>query len=223
MKPDSPTNSSSATFTFTGIDDTDPPWALSFECRLDSTSDLAWVECENPWFYTNLSAGEHTFEVRAIDSQGNIDPTPATYTWLYTALPLGLPPDTFIDRAPPLDSPFFEGFFTFSSNEPDVTFECSLDGAPFAPCGFENPETPVDTGVFLFAGRHIEVPAAFIAGKADWGVYQKPGAFEAMQSKACPRLLACDLVDGAGHWVQQEQAEETSRLLVEFLARTGTA
>jgi pimeloyl-ACP methyl ester carboxylesterase len=79
------------------------------------------------------------------------------------------------------------------------------------------------SGLQLFAGRHIEVPAAFIAGKADWGVYQKPGAFEAMQSKACPRLLACDLVDGAGHWVQQEQAEETSRLLVEFLARTGTA
>jgi pimeloyl-ACP methyl ester carboxylesterase len=25
------------------------------------------------------------------------------------------------------------------------------------------------------------------------------------------------LVDGAGHWVQQEQAEETSRLLLEFL------
>jgi pimeloyl-ACP methyl ester carboxylesterase len=25
------------------------------------------------------------------------------------------------------------------------------------------------------------------------------------------------LVDGAGHWVQQEQPEEVSRLLIEFL------
>jgi len=25
------------------------------------------------------------------------------------------------------------------------------------------------------------------------------------------------MVDGAGHWVQQEQPEETTRLLIEFL------
>lgn len=157
MKPTDPTNSSTAIFTFTGVDDINNPWELSFECRLDSSDELAWIECENPWFYTNLSDGEHTFEVRAIDSQGNIDPTPATYTWLYTSLPLGVPPDTFFDRVPPLESPFFEGFFTFYSNEPDVTFECSLDGSPFAPCGFENPETPVSTGVFLFEFEEFQV------------------------------------------------------------------
>ena len=31
----------------------------------------------------------------------------------------------------------------------------------------------------LFAGRRIEVPAVFVAGASDWGVYQAPGAFEA--------------------------------------------
>jgi pimeloyl-ACP methyl ester carboxylesterase len=30
-------------------------------------------------------------------------------------------------------------------------------------------------------------------------------------------MLRCDLVDGAGHWVQQEQPERVSGLLVEFL------
>jgi pimeloyl-ACP methyl ester carboxylesterase len=65
-----------------------------------------------------------------------------------------------------------------------------------------------------FAGRTIDVPAAFISGKSDWGVYQTPGAFEAMQGSACTRMLACDLVEGAGHWVQQEQpAAATDRLL----------
>ncbi|MCL4858862.1 MAG: right-handed parallel beta-helix repeat-containing protein, partial [Caldilineaceae bacterium] len=157
LTPTDPTNSSTAIFTFTGIDDTTQPWELDFECRLDSTSDLAWVECENPWIYTGLSEGEHTFEVRAIDLQGNIDPTPATFTWLYTALPLGVPPDTFIDRAPPLNTPLFEGFFTFFSNEPDVTFECSLDGSPFAACGTEEPGIPVTTGVFLFEFEEFEV------------------------------------------------------------------
>jgi pimeloyl-ACP methyl ester carboxylesterase len=33
-------------------------------------------------------------------------------------------------------------------------------------------------------------------------------------------MLGCHLVDGAGHWVQQEQPTEVSRLLLDFLAKT---
>ena len=40
-----------------------------------------------------------------------------------------------------------------------------------------------------------------------------------MQASACTHMLGVHLVDGAGHWVQQEQPEETARLLLEFLAR----
>ena len=69
----------------------------------------------------------------------------------------------------------------------------------------------------LFAGRRVEVPACFIAGAADWGVYQKPGDFERMKSSACTNMQACHLVEGAGHWVQQEQPAEVNRLLIEFL------
>jgi len=69
----------------------------------------------------------------------------------------------------------------------------------------------------MFAGRTIDVPSCFIAGKSDWGVYQKPGDFEAMQERACTRMLGCHLVDGAGHWVQQEQPAAASRLLLDFL------
>lgn len=69
----------------------------------------------------------------------------------------------------------------------------------------------------LFSGRTIDVPSCFIAGKSDWGIYQKPGEFEKMQNAACTKMLGCYLIDGAGHWVQQEQAEEVSTLLVRFL------
>ena len=69
----------------------------------------------------------------------------------------------------------------------------------------------------LFSGLKIEVPALFIAGRSDWGVYQNPGAFEAMQTRACTRLQGCHLIDGAGHWVQQEQPEAVNRLLLGFL------
>ena len=69
----------------------------------------------------------------------------------------------------------------------------------------------------MFGGRTVDVPSCFIAGKSDWGIYQKPGDFEAMQERVCTRMLGCHLVDGAGHWVQQEQPEAASRLLLDFL------
>jgi pimeloyl-ACP methyl ester carboxylesterase len=71
----------------------------------------------------------------------------------------------------------------------------------------------------LFSRRTIDVPSIFIAGKSDWGTYQRPGNFERMQESACTRMLGCHLIDGAGHWVQQEQPERVSERLIEFLGR----
>ncbi len=74
----------------------------------------------------------------------------------------------------------------------------------------------------LFAGRTIDVPAAFIAGRQDWGIYQAPGAIEAMRTRACTRFRGCHLIDGAGHWVQQERPEEVAALLLAFLRDLGS-
>ena len=64
------------------------------------------------------------------------------------------------------------------------------------------------------------MPSCFISGKQDWGTYQRPGVLETMQTKVCTDMIGCHLVDGAGHWVQQEQPGEVSRLLVQFLQAT---
>jgi len=71
--------------------------------------------------------------------------------------------------------------------------------------------------MLTFSGRSIDVPSMFIGGKSDWGVYQTPGAAERMQKTACTRMVGFHLVDGAGHWVQQEQPEHVSSLLLQFL------
>jgi pimeloyl-ACP methyl ester carboxylesterase len=72
----------------------------------------------------------------------------------------------------------------------------------------------------LFAGRTIDVPAYFISGASDWGHYQRPGALDAMQSMACRNMRGCTFVEGAGHWVQQEQPTAVADLLLNFLRRS---
>jgi pimeloyl-ACP methyl ester carboxylesterase len=73
-----------------------------------------------------------------------------------------------------------------------------------------------------WSGRRIDVPSCFISGRQDWGTYQRPGVFDTMQKTACTKMLGCHLVEGAGHWVQQEQGGEVSRLLLEFLKSVKT-
>ena len=65
----------------------------------------------------------------------------------------------------------------------------------------------------------IDVPTLFIGGAADWGVQQAPGAFARMQQTACTRFAGTHLVEGAGHWVQQEQPDQVAAALLDFLAR----
>ena len=68
-----------------------------------------------------------------------------------------------------------------------------------------------------FSGLTIDVPACFIAGASDWGIYQFPGALERMATSACTQWRGTHLVDGAGHWVQQEKPEAATELLLRFL------
>jgi pimeloyl-ACP methyl ester carboxylesterase len=69
----------------------------------------------------------------------------------------------------------------------------------------------------IFSGRRIDVPCCYIAGKSDWGTYQSPGALQAMSTSACSQFRGIHLIEGAGHWVQQEQPAAVSELLIDFL------
>jgi pimeloyl-ACP methyl ester carboxylesterase len=68
----------------------------------------------------------------------------------------------------------------------------------------------------IFAGKTIDMPACYIGGAREWGVYQRPGAFQAM-SKACTRLQGTHLVPGAGHSVVEEKPAPVNQILIEFL------
>ena len=50
------------------------------------------------------------------------------------------------------------------------------------------------------------------------GIHQRPGALERMESQASTDLWGLHLLDGAGHWVQQERSSDVTRLVLDFLS-----
>jgi pimeloyl-ACP methyl ester carboxylesterase len=72
----------------------------------------------------------------------------------------------------------------------------------------------------LFAGRTIDVPSLFVSGKSDWGPYQRAGSLEAMQ-RSCRKFEGAEFIDGAGHWVQQERAQQVAGRVIAFAKAHG--
>jgi hypothetical protein len=114
------TNDTTASFSFSS-GDVD---LASFECSLDGAT---FTPCSNPQPYDNLGNGPHTFEVRAIDTAGNLDPTPTTYSWEVDATPPP-PPDI---QEPLQNQHFFTSRPVFSGAAEAYSFvRVVLDGVP---------------------------------------------------------------------------------------------
>jgi uncharacterized delta-60 repeat protein len=67
-----------ATLSFTGSDAATMTGSLVFEGSLDGAE---YQVVTSPTTFTGLEGGHHTFVVRARDRGGNVDPTPASYSW----------------------------------------------------------------------------------------------------------------------------------------------
>jgi hypothetical protein len=81
--PANPTNSTTATFAFDATET-----GATFECARDSGG---FQSCSSPIAYTGLSAGPHTFQVRARDTAGNTDGSPASQSWTIDVTPPSAP------------------------------------------------------------------------------------------------------------------------------------
>ena len=77
------TTSTSASFSFTGSD-TGGSGVASYQVKLDAAS---FATGTSPTAYTSLGDGSHTFQVRAVDAAGNVDASPASYTWTVDTTP----------------------------------------------------------------------------------------------------------------------------------------
>jgi pimeloyl-ACP methyl ester carboxylesterase len=67
----------------------------------------------------------------------------------------------------------------------------------------------------------VRQPALFIAGSAD-AVILNPASAQALahMEESVPGLKRKALIEGAGHWVQRERADEVNSILLEFLRST---
>jgi len=118
--PANPSNSSLASFNFSGTDDVTPLGSLTFECDLDGGG---FSSCSSPQTYSSLADSSHTFQVRAVDGAGNADPTPDSFTWTIDTDA----PDVAINQASGQADPTTSGpiNFTVVFNEPVTGFATS--------------------------------------------------------------------------------------------------
>lgn len=137
-KPASLSNTRAPSFDFAANE------TSTFECSLDGS---AFASCTSPKSYSGLIDGSHTFTVRATDTAGNTDASPATYTWTIDATP----PETTLGSPLPVDpTTVTNADFTFTS-EAGATFSCSLDGAPYSGCASPKSYVALSDGSHTFA------------------------------------------------------------------------
>ena len=148
--PSGPTSSASAKFRFSS-----PDTAARFQCKLDGHR---WVSCTSSKTYGSLRQGSHTFRVRAKDSAGTSDPSPAQRTWTVDTVA----PNTTITSGPKVSTGSKSATFSFSASEGGARFECRLDGGVWKACSSPRTYGRLKKGAHVFRVRAVDE-----AGNAD--------------------------------------------------------
>src|SRR4051794_7586856 len=130
----------------------------TFDCRLDGG---AWTDCSSPKAYSNLADGLHTFGVRATDSVGNTDASPASRTWTVTTADTTAP-STTISSGPSGTANTASASFAFASSETGSTFQCRIDAGAWGACTSPKAYSGLADGSHTF-----DVRATDAAGNTD--------------------------------------------------------
>ena len=141
--------------------DTTPSFAFSseggatFQVRVSGGS---WTSETSPLTLGTLAENTYTFEVRATDVAGNVDGSPASFTFTVDTTPA----NTTITSSPPAASNSTSASFSFTASDAGPGFECRLDGAAFADCSSPQSYTGLSETAHTF-----EVRAEDAAGNLD--------------------------------------------------------
>lgn len=158
--PPDPSASPDAAFTYSSNEA-----GSAFECSLDGA---ALSACPAGGIsYSGLASGSHSFQVRAIDTSANADPSPAGFSFQVVLAPVVLLPPPAAP-APPPRSPqtLLSGrpgakthdrtpTFRFRSDAAGAKFQCAVDRGPFKGCRSPFTTKPLKPGPHKFAVRSV--------------------------------------------------------------------
>ena len=105
---------------------------MTFECSLDGAT---FVDCTSPGDLRRPRSSPRTrSRCRPPTVVGLTDATAALYEWAVVLPPDTTPPIAQVVSGPPATTTATQATFTFSANEPAVTYECAVDGGDFGSC-----------------------------------------------------------------------------------------
>jgi Big-like domain-containing protein len=165
--PGGPTANASPSFAFSAsLED------ATFECSLDSAP---FAPCTSPQSYVEIPDGAHSFRVRAVDSSGRPDPTPASRTFQIDTVA----PAVAIESGPsgPSNDPL--PTFAFGSADGSATLACALGVASsaFAPCpdgGTYRPAAPLPDGDYDFSVRGTDPAGNATTADREFSIDTRP-------------------------------------------------
>ncbi len=168
-------------------------------------------------------------EVGPAEAEFDSDPRRFVRSLLYSASAQGMADGRGVMPDAPREGTRFMDVLTpapevlpawLDEHDVDVYVEGLSQGGLFGPASFyrnmdANWERSKDLPSTLYT-----MPTGFVTGALDPVQQMMPGATETM-AEALPDFRGTTVVEGAGHWVQQERPEETSEALLAFLAGTS--
>ncbi|HVE68855.1 MAG TPA: S8 family serine peptidase, partial [Solirubrobacteraceae bacterium] len=176
--PPAVSNSSEASFAFSASEE-----GSRFECRLDAAS---FAACDPPARYEQLDDGKHEFEVRAIDTAGNVGSVAKTAWSIDTS-----PPPVTIANGPATSTTSRETTLTFTSPEQVDVVECRLDEAPFAACTSPVSFDDLALGEHVFAVRARDAAGNWTSPPAahSWRIVEPSGDAPGSETPSSPSTI----------------------------------
>jgi len=219
--PADPSPGASVSFTYHASES-----GASFECSLAAGSAAgSFSACPSSGkTYSGLADGPYTFEVRATDPAANLGAATA-YEWeVDNSLADTTPPQTTILSGPPDPSESPTASFSYESDEPGSSFECGLDGAPFAACAASGiTYTGLANGPHTFLVRAVDPSANVDPTPAGYSFdVQAPSAPPAAPPPAAPPATAPAPAPAQGSAPSRPETRITSRRRRRTRDRTPT-
>ena len=143
-QPASPTNQTTAAFTFT------QEAGSTLECQLDGG---AWAPCASS--YSGLASGSHTLATRAVDSAGNASAS-TSVTWTVDLVPPGA---VTVTGSPAAVNAQTTATVSFNLTGDAVATECKLDTGAWAAC-----TSPFATGTIGEGTHTVQIRQLDAAG-----------------------------------------------------------